>query len=344
MSTITTGAEPSRNDLNQLVHAAFERWTTFWFTPADPLPLCVLRWLVGGMLVYSHLVWGIELTAFLGNDGWNSAEVIRELQLGRATYSFWWYVPAESMHTVHWISIAILTLFWFGFCTRVTSILAYVIHVSYCHRAAMSGFGLDQILGILTLYLMIAPCGAIYSIDSVLRRWWTGAKDLSGNFPRKYVSAGLALRLAQVHYCIIYFFAATGKFQGESWWDGSAMWRALANYEYQSMDMTWLAWHPEVLEMMTHIAVIWELSFTYLIWVKAMRPLMLIGGVLLHLGIGAFLGMWTFGLTMIFGYLVFLEPQTIRSALRWPFKRFSSSENSSRFVPAIDIGDSSFLA
>lgn len=329
MSTSSVPHTAKKSDLGQLLSTAFDRWTTFWFTPADPIPLCVLRWFVGGMLVYSHLVWGIDLVAFFGNDGWNSAEVIREFQFGRAAASFWWYVPAESMQTVHWISIAVLTLFWFGVCTRVTSVLSFIIHVSYCQRAALANYGLDQILGILTLYLMISPCGAMYSFDSLVRRWWTGTSDPL----RKYASAGLAIRLTQVHYCIIYFFASTGKFQGESWWDGSAMWRALANYEYQSMDMTWLAWYPEFLQLVTHIAVIWELSFAYLVWVKPLRPLMLIGGILLHLGIGAFLGMWTFGLTMIFGYLVFVDPDTIRAALRWPFQRISPEVNTSALTP-----------
>lgn len=322
MSSSTLGTAPRKTYLGELTETAFNTWATFWFSPADPLPLCVLRWLVGGMLVYSHLVWGMDLISFFGPDGWNSAEVIRELQYGRSAISFWWYVPVEWMWTAHWISIAILVAFWFGLGTRVTSVLAYAIHVSYCQRAALSNYGLDQILGILTLYLMIGPCGAFYSIDNLIRRWQGKASDLA----RKYASAGLAIRLTQVHYCIIYFSASTGKFQGESWWDGSAMWRALANYEYQSMDMTWLAWYPEFLQLVTHSAVIWELSFAYLVWVKPLRPLMLIGGVLLHLGIGAFLGMWTFGLTMIFGYLVYLEPETIRAALRWPFQKFGNSQ------------------
>ena len=32
----------------------------------------------------------------------------------------------------------------------------------------------------------------------------------------------------------------TCKARGTSWWDGTAMWYAIANYEYQSMNLTWL--------------------------------------------------------------------------------------------------------
>lgn len=312
--------------IDKAVDKAFRQWVGFWFTPADPAPLCLLRILVGGMLVYSHLVWGIDLQAFLGPDGWNSAELVREFQRGQWNSSFWWLVPVDSMQTVHQCCIGILVLYCLGFCTRITSILAFVIHVSYCQRAALSNFGLDQICGILVMYLMIAPCGARYSIDRLLWYCWRKGRVAQGDRNENPVrvdpsmAAGLSLRLIQFHYCVIYFFAATGKLQGETWWNGAAIWRAIANYEYQSTDLTWLAWYPEILQLVTHVAILWELSFAYLVWVKPLRPVILGIGVLVHLGIGAFFGMWTFGLTMIFGYLAFIKPETVRAAMALPFK------------------------
>ena len=72
--------------------------------------------------------------------------------------------------------------------------------------------------------------------------------------------------------CVIYFFAGISKLQGEAWWDGEAMWRAFANLEYQSADMTWLAWHPWLVNLMTHARVLWELSFCVLIWLPPLAP------------------------------------------------------------------------
>ncbi len=45
-------------------------WRDFWFKPADPLPLGVMRILFGGMLFYTHLVWGMNLEGFFGPKGW----------------------------------------------------------------------------------------------------------------------------------------------------------------------------------------------------------------------------------------------------------------------------------
>ena len=61
--------------------------------------------------------------------------------------------------------------------------------------------------------------------------------------------------------------------------------------EYQSMDMTWLAWHPRLLDFLTHVSVLWEVSFCALIWRatacgRSYSPM----AVALHVGIGACLG------------------------------------------------------
>ena len=79
--------------------------------------------------------------------------------------------------------------------------------------------------------------------------------------------------------------------------------------------MTWLAWHPWVLNMLTHVCVLWEVSFCMLIWRPRLRPLMLAGAVVLHAGIGACLGMWTFALIMLVGCASFLPSEAVRELL-----------------------------
>jgi hypothetical protein len=90
------------------------------------------------------------------------------------------------------------------------------------------------------------------------------------------------------------------------------MWRAFANLEYQSLEMTWLAWHPWLVNLMSHVSVAWEIAFCVLIWKPLWRPLMLAVAVLLHIGIGACLGMWTFGLIMLVGCASFLPNDAVR--------------------------------
>src|SRR5262249_19115112 len=142
------------------------------------------------------------------------------------------------------------------------------------------------------------------------------------------------LRLINVHMCVIYFFAGISKLQGESWWTGQAIWRAVANLEYQSIDMTWMAWHPWLVNLATHVSVLWEISFCALIWRPRLRPLILVGAVVLHVGIGACLGMWTFGLIMLVGCMSFLPPDRVRDLVAALARDRSRSAPGLAFFPS----------
>jgi uncharacterized membrane protein YphA (DoxX/SURF4 family) len=289
--------------------ALAEWWDAFWFTPADPTLLGLLRILTGLMLLYTHAVWGLVLPDFFGPRSWLNERLVRTVQEGGYAYSFWWLVSDDWMWTAHGLSMVVLTLFAIGLWTRVSSVLALLVTISYAYRVQEATFGLDQINAMLTLYLAIGPSGHALSLD----RWLAvrrGRGPSDGPVPS--AGANLALRLINVHMCVIYLFAGVSKLQGEAWWNGQAMWLAFANLEYQSLDMTWLAWHPRLVELLTHVSILWEISFCVLIWRTRLRPLVLAGAVLLHVGIGACLGMWTFGLIMLVGCASFLPTEAVR--------------------------------
>jgi hypothetical protein len=284
-------------------------WNAFWHSPADPTLLGLLRICAGLMLVYTHAVWGLALDDFFGPTAWLSPALVRTIEAGQYMYSFWFWVPSQWMWPAYALSMLIFVLFTLGLWTRVTSVLALFTAISYVHRVPAALFGLDQINIMLTLYLAIGPSGQTLSLDRWLQKRRLGEKTPS---PSPSASANLAQRLIQVHMCVIYLFAGLSKLQGPSWWTGEAMWRAFANLEYQSLDMTWLAWHPWLVNVMTHVSVIWEISFCVLIWKPLWRPIVLGGAVALHVGIGLCLGMWTFGLIMLVGCAAFLPNELVR--------------------------------
>lgn len=287
---------------------AGQAWDAFWFRPADPTLLGLLRIVTGLMLLYTHAVWGLVLPDFFGEEGWLNERLVRTLSDGNYAYSFWWLVPDGWMWQAYALSMVVLAMFTAGVCTRLSSVLALVVTISFAYRVPAATFGLDQINAMLTLYLAIGPSGQTLSID----RWLAVRRGrVSSGPPVPSVGANLALRLINVHMCVIYFFAGISKLQGEAWWSGEAMWRAFANLEYQSIDMTWLAWHPRLMELITHVSVLWEISFCALVWRPRLRPLVLAGAVVLHVGIGACLGMWTFGLIMLVGCASFLPADAV---------------------------------
>jgi uncharacterized membrane protein YphA (DoxX/SURF4 family) len=284
-------------------------WSAFWYTPADPTLLGVLRILTGLMLVYTHAVWGLALDDFFGPKSWLAPSLVRAIESRQYTYSFWLSVPHTWMWPAYALSMVVFVCFTLGVWTRITSVLALFTAISYTGRVPAALFGLDQINVMLTLYLAIGPSGRCLSVDQWLAR---RRSETTAQAPAPSVTANIAQRLIQVHMCVIYLFAGISKLQGPSWWSGEAMWRAFANLEYQSLDMTWLAWHPWLINMMSHVSVVWEVAFCVLIWKPLWRPLMLVIAVVLHVGIGACLGMWTFGLIMLVGCASFLPNEAVR--------------------------------
>jgi len=303
-------------------------WNKFWFTPRDPYALCVIRCLVGWMAFYTILVWGIELEAFFAPQSYNSAAMIQDHFTnveGPYALSFWTWVPTEWMYQVHYLSLGIAFCFMIGLFTRVTSVLTLIVLISYAYRARFANYGLDQIVTILTLYLCIGNSGEYLSVDRLIKRYRIAKGKIYAGLglwkisrgPTATVATNIATRMMQFHYCVIYMAAGLGKLFGETWWDGTAMWRGLAISEYQTFDMTWMAYYPWATDFITHLTIAWEVAFAFLVWRPLTKNWMLLLGAGMHLGIGLMLGMWTFATCMIFGYLSFYEPEKVHAFLRY---------------------------
>ncbi len=290
----------------------WQAWNRFWFTPTDPATFCLLRLLAGGMLFYTHLVWSLDLQAFLGQEGWLPVEYIRDIQGQQwSVWSVFFRIQEPwLLWSVHLFAVLVFFCLMLGLFSRTTAVLGFLLAVSYAHRVSPGAFfGLDKVNCMFALYLMLGPCGARYSLDRILRLRRGNAAPAAPS-----TSANIAIRLIQLHLCIIYLFAGLAKIPGENWQAGTALWWGVANYEYQSLDATWLAGWPVLVALATHFTILWELFYCCLVWNRFTRPIMLWTAVVVHGGIALFMGMITFGSAMLFANLAFLQPATVR---RW---------------------------
>ncbi|HMO14295.1 MAG TPA: HTTM domain-containing protein [Pirellulaceae bacterium] len=290
-------------------------WDRFWFNQADCFVLCVMRILVGIMLVYTHCVWSKELMTFFADSGVLARDYTQALH-GNSWFAwshFYWFQSPTMLWVVHAFAIVIFAMFTLGIFTRATGILSFLLVVSYANRAAGALFGLDQMNAYLTMYLAIAPCGHALSVDA-----WMRTKRGLAPLPQVTTWANVAIRLLQCHLCVIYFFAGTGKLLGPAWWGGEAIWMSFASYEYQSIDMTWMVHYPLVMNAITLSTLLWEVSYAYLVWPKMTRPIMVGMAILVHAGIGLTMGMITFGYIMIVANVAFISSALLRKVLRQP--------------------------
>jgi len=303
-------------------------WNRFWFQPTDPATLGLIRICAGAMLLYTHLVWSLDLAAFFGPQGWLASDAVRQLQGDTYTWSYFWYIESPvALWTAHVAALVVFAMLTLGLFTRVVSVLAFIATLSYVGRVPGALFGLDQINVMLAMYLMVGPAGGAFSLDR-----WLKSRRAGVPLPvEPSWSANLAIRLIQVHMCIIYLFAGTSKLVGPAWWDGTALWMAMGNMEYQSLDMTWMANWPRLINLMTHVTIVWEVFYCALIWPKLTRPVVLLLAIPLHMGIAICLGMVTFGLVMLVGNLAFVSPSFVRALLSWG--RFSQGRSGERELP-----------
>ncbi|MGE3818319.1 MAG: HTTM domain-containing protein, partial [Isosphaeraceae bacterium] len=305
-------------------------WNAFFFTPADPTALGLIRLAVGALAFWSLLVYGLDLHDFLGSEGWADPDALRFVQ-GREkplAWSFWSLVPDAALRPVWLVALGVLACFTVGLGSRVTAVLAWVILVSTVRRSPVSQFGFDQAMTTWTLYLAATGAsGQAVSLDRFLSRWRHARGEVAparrrrdgrwtcpSGVPRPTVSANLALRLIQLHLCLIYGMAGLAKFQGPAWWNGLAIWGTLASAEFRLIDFTGLAAYPWLLNAMTHGALALEVTYPALIWVRRLRPALLTLVVALHVGIGLTApGLAEFALAMIAANLAFVSGTWLRS-------------------------------
>ena len=282
-----------------------DAWNAFWFTPSDPLPLAVIRIATGLLFSWACIVWLLDVDAFFGTAGWLAPGNV--WRMNDQPWQWSWYFAASSptaIRVLAGITLAAAILLTLGLATPLAAVVSLAGFVSMANRAPLNVFGFDDTLGLLLVGLAVGPAGARLSLDAL----WGTAGPAGPS-----VRATIALRLIQIHLCVVYFFSGAGKMLGASWWEGTALWGAVANVQYRTLDLTGLARHPLVTNALTLGTLFWEVSYPALVWPRLTRRLAIAAAIAVHLGIGLAMGMMEFGLAMITANLAFVPAATWRS-------------------------------
>jgi len=282
------------------LHAWGEAWSRFWFTPADPMPLGWIRIAVGCLLAWSMAVWLLDVDAFLGESAWLPPTEVWRMNDQPWQWSGYFAVSSPAgIRLLAGITLLAAVLLAVGLFTPLAAAVSLAGFISVANRAPLNLFGFDDILGLLLIPLAVGPAADSLSLDRRLGLRRGGGPS---------VGANISLRLIQLSICVVYFFSGCGKLLGASWWEGTALWGAAANVQYRTLDLTWMAGHPFLVNALTLGTLFWEVSYAALVWPRLTRPLALAMAVLVHLGIGLTMGMMEFGLAMIVANLAFVSP------------------------------------
>jgi hypothetical protein len=173
---------------------------------------------------------------------------------------------------------------------NISAILIFWFSVSLSRFMFPILNGSDLVLNLFLLIALFLPARPL------LKPW--------GVVTQETISS-IALLFARITLCLIYFLSGYDKLVSSAWRSGAAI-HSIINLEHFFNPSFIFSGSKTLFMLIGWSVIIFEISFSLLIWFKKSRVLFLLTGVLFHLGIILLLGLPDFGLVMIICYLVFM--------------------------------------
>lgn len=273
----------------------FQAWTSFWFRPIYPMGLHVLRFLTGLLLIFWLITLAGNQTSFFGLAGWVDRDAAARL---RADFQTGWSVlnllgsNSAWVSTMYWMAILVFLIFALGFWTRVTSVLTWLMVVSFT-AYPVTRLDAEPLLVIVAFYLMVGYVllgqwnQQVPWRERILasnRNWLFGREEQATS-----IAANLAIRLLQVHFAIVVVISGLHKLQSGDWWSGVAFWYPLhPPFETTIESLSAESGHANqqlfFLSLIQYVFLAWELGFPLFAWRRSWRPVLLGGTVIGWIG------------------------------------------------------------
>jgi len=269
---------------------------TFFFQPASPRPLAALRIGLALTLLAQAFFVRHEILRLFAEGGLVQSALAQYLGHPAAPKISWLaplfdglgFSEDAPVVVVCWVYAGSLVFLGLGLFTRISSVVAWLLHWTLMSTGNTSNYGVDLYAQIFLYYLMFAPAGDAWSLD-VLRTGGNASPSVASRF---------VLRIMQLHLCLAYLASGIEKASGSQWWDGELLWRAFMLPVYHQFDMTWLARWPAISMVAGWSTLVFELGYCIFIWPRQTRRFWVLSIASLHLGIVIFLGLGVFGVIM----------------------------------------------
>lgn len=256
------------------------------------------------LLIYDVFFQGLDLSALYLDGGALPAETVSAYHQGTGSWSLHllWASPAWQ-----WIllfarlgaGVALVV----GFRSQLSAAVAWLLTVSMQTRAPMLVSGGDVLLAMMLFWSILLPVGAHFSLDA--RRRGTPAP---GESVLSLASVGVMLQIV-----IMYWYTALSKWN-PAWLGGDALETILSGGMLTRPLGNLLLSMPLLLKLLTWGTLLWELVGPLLLlspWkTRWLRPIGLVGFVLLHIGIELSINVLIFSFSSLAALLLFLPAST----------------------------------
>lgn len=222
------------------------------------------------------------------------------------------FPSALGAECLYWSGLIVALMFAAGLFTRVTSILFFVLTWSVYQRNPYTLNGGDNLLVILSIYLIFADLGAL-SLD---RRFFGVRKARLA-----WLSAMLhnfALTACLLQLGILYFEAGFYKIQGHTWSSGTAIYYILRSNEFALPGWGDYIWRSAALVTIgTYGTILFEVMHAFLMWNRRLKYLIFGGAAFLHASIGVLMGLVWFSVTMIGAHAILFDDDEYVRLYQW---------------------------
>lgn len=188
----------------------------------------------------------------------------------------------------------------FGYKTRLTIVLCWILNLSLQNRNLILLQGGDVLLRLLIFWAMFLPLGSKYSIDNALS---TNKDKKEPNFA---ISGATFAVLIQVS--IVYFFNFLHKSKSNYYHDGTAIYFTLMLDDFATSLGIWFRQFEFVLKPLTFIVLAWEAigSFLLLIPIWKIKVIAISLFAFMHVCFSLFLNIGLFPLISLLALTLFI--------------------------------------
>jgi hypothetical protein len=307
--------------IQNMTSALILPWNRFWFKPISTRPLGVFRIFFGLLLIQNALLLIPDLFVWLGKDGVVSA----------ATFNAW--TPGVRLNILNlypdsdlWLSIVFLTFFiatiffTVGFFTRISTIVIFLCLISFHGRNYLIINSGDTLMRLLSLWLIFSPAGKSFSVDQQLENIKQRKQGTLNQ--QKNEAEPWAQRLMQINITLVYAQTFFKKIVGTVWQNGTAVYFSSHFTEMHHLPTYYIFDHMWTIQLLTWSTLAIEFSLGFLIWFRPIRYYIILLGVVMHLTIDWSMLIPQFQWLMIFGYILFIEPDDLDRLFSWISEHF----------------------
>ncbi|MDQ7858808.1 MAG: DCC1-like thiol-disulfide oxidoreductase family protein [Armatimonadota bacterium] len=292
-----------------------QRWLVreHWLTGA-----ALTRILLGTWALYYYALHLPVRGVLWGPDGWWPFE---RFVAARPVLSVWAFSSSPAYaEALYLVGIAVAAAYTLGWHARLMGALHWLAVWSLQERNPFIGDGGDNLMRIVLLFLVLVDAGARLSVDARRPRrvsplWVREVAAVAHNVGVVLVVAQLAL-----------LYASTGLYKaaGELWQNGTALYYILRVDEFSNPALAATVYRsPYLVVGGTYGTVLFEVMFPAALFNPWTRGVLIVTGVLFHVGIAVLMGLVTFAWSMLSLYPLLLTDAQYRRAGAWVEGRWS---------------------